>query len=75
MLPFLPPAQRGRNGLVSLAIVLLAAATLLLLWSRIAPASFVVALAALLLVGAAVAGALLLRVRAAPSAGPRDWPL
>ena len=60
---------------MSLAIVLLAAATLLLLWSRIAPASFVVALAALLLVGAAVAGALLLRVRAAPSDGPRDWPL
>jgi two-component system cell cycle sensor histidine kinase/response regulator CckA len=75
LLPFLPPAQRGRNGLVSIAIVLLAAATLLLLWSRVAPESFIVALAALLLVGAAVAGAVLLRGRPAPAEAPRDWPL
>jgi two-component system cell cycle sensor histidine kinase/response regulator CckA len=75
LLPFLPPARRGRIGLVTLAILLLAAATLLLLWSRVAPANFVVALATLLLAGGVVAGALLLRGRPAIMEGAGDWPL
>jgi len=58
---------------VSLAILLLAGATLLLLWSRVAPSIFVTGLAALLLAGAAIAGAWLLRARSDTAEAPRDW--
>jgi two-component system cell cycle sensor histidine kinase/response regulator CckA len=75
LLPFLPPAKSGRVGPVSLAILLLAAATLVLLWSRIAPSIFVTGLAALLLVGALIAGIWLLRSRSDAPASPRDWTL
>jgi two-component system cell cycle sensor histidine kinase/response regulator CckA len=75
LLSFLPPAKSGRAGLVSLAIVLLAAATILLLWSRLAPGSFLIGLAALLLAGAAVAGLWLLGTRAPSIESTGDWTL
>ncbi len=75
MLPFLPPAERGRSGLLSLAIGLLAAATLLLLWFEIAPDSFIIGLAAVLLAGTFVGAALLVRSRGAPAQITRDWTL
>ena len=75
MLPFLPPAKSGRGGLLSVAILLLAGATILLLWSRIAPGYFQIGLAALLLAGAILAGIWLLRARAQSVESPRDWTL
>ena len=55
------------------AILLLAAATLVLLASRIVPSMFATGLAALLLVGALVAGIWLLRSRDETFEGARDW--
>jgi len=75
LLPFLPPAKSGRGRLVSLAIVLLAAATILLLWSRVAPGSFLIGLAALLLAAALVAGIWLLGTRSHSVESSRDWTL
>jgi len=60
---------------VPLAVLLLAAATLLLLWFQVAPDTFVIGLSALLLATAVLAGALLLQDRAAPADSPRDWTL
>jgi two-component system cell cycle sensor histidine kinase/response regulator CckA len=60
---------------VTLAIVLLGAATVLLLWSRIAPGSFLIGIAALLLAGAIVAAIWLLRTNAQSVESPRDWSL
>jgi len=73
LLPFLPPAKSGRGSLVSVAILLLAGATILLLWSRIASGHFLIGLAALLLAGAILAGIWLLRMRAQSVESPRDW--
>ena len=60
---------------MSLAIVLFAAVTVLLLWSRIAPGSFLIGLAAMLLAGAIVAAVWLLHVRSETIENPRDWTL
>ena len=60
---------------MSLAIVLFAAVTVLLLWSRIAPGSFLIGLAAMLLMGAVVAAVWLLHVRSETIENPRDWTL
>ena len=75
MLPFLPPAKSGRGGLVSVAILLLGAATILLLWSRIASGHFLIGLAALLLAGAVLGAIWLLRTHAQSIESPRDWTL
>jgi len=75
MLPFLPPAKSRHGGLVSLAILLAAGATLLLLWSQLAPGSFLVGLSALLLGGAIIAGGYLLRGRTQQTESARDWTL
>jgi len=60
---------------VPAAILLLAAATLVLLASRIVPSMFATGLAALLLVGALVAGIWLLKSRDETFEGSRDWTL
>jgi len=75
LLPFLPPAKSGRGGLVSVAILLLGAATILLLWSRIASGHFLIGLAALLLAGAVLGAIWLLRTHAQSIESPRDWTL
>jgi two-component system, cell cycle sensor histidine kinase and response regulator CckA len=60
---------------VSLAILLAAAGTLLLLWSQLAPGSFLMGLSALLLAGAIIAGGYLLSGRTEQAEGARDWAL
>jgi len=60
---------------LSLAIILLAAATLLLLWARLAPGSFLIGLAAMLLAGAIVAGLWLVRTRTPSIQSTGDWSL
>ena len=61
--------------MLSAAIVLLAGATVLLLWSRVASGHFLVGLAALLLAGSILAAIWLLRTRAQAVESPRDWTL
>ena len=73
MLPFLPPAKSGRGGLLTGAVLLLAAASLALLWSWVEQMVFVVGLSALLLAGSIVAAAYLLRSRIPRVEGSRDW--
>ena len=60
---------------MSAAILLLAAATLVLLASRLVPSLFATGLAALLLVGALIAAIWLLRSRGETLEGTRDWSL
>src|SRR5206468_2028466 len=76
LLPFRPPAARGAGGAVSFAVVALAAATGLLLWWQMAPATFAFGLAAMLVAGTVVAGVALLRTtRGDTIEAPRDWSL
>ena len=75
MLPFLPPAKSGRGGLLSVAIVFLAGATILLLWSRVASGHFLIGVAALLLAGAILAAIWLLRTSVQSIEAPRDLTL
>lgn len=60
---------------MSLAILLLAAGSVALLWSRIEPVAFVVGLAALLLSGGVIAAGLLVRQNRTLTESPRDWAL
>ena len=75
MLPFLPPAKNGRAGIASLAVILMAAATLMLFWAQVAPPILVIGLAAFLLGSAVLAVAALVKTRGAAGDTPRDWGL
>jgi len=60
---------------LSLAVLILAGATVLLLWARLAPGTVLIGLAAMLLAGAVMAGLWLARTRAPAIQSTGDWTL
>ena len=60
---------------MSLAVLILAGATVLLLWARLAPGTVLIGLAAMLLAGAVMAGLWLARTRAPAIQSTGDWTL